>query len=393
MNITPYWDSLSMILYIIMGVVPCIVMMQTQKNNYGDNNNAKTYYCYYIAWYVLWLAFAVFRKVDYGVGGSDAIAYVTYFDVCLDPYSTHPYATHSDLLYALLNKAIRLITTDYHWLFFVIYSFLIIVYIETIRKFNVKKASVIPLALIVFLYLRGFTSIRTNLAAGLLLISIILCFNENYVWSIFFAVGSVFMHKATIIYVLYLVLILLYKKKKLNIKTVLVFLVLSSVASRLLQNLMLSTRMSFFESGAYYSYAQRSIGNSFFSGFWKIAFSQLLLLAFLVLFRKQIDQYIEGLNEGEQKKARFVRLICYYDILLIPATFIFDIWRGYEILYLFRLMMWGIIIKSINQKFSVRTRGILNCIWFVGFIGWMIFRIYSTYESSQLMPYIFSVFT
>ena len=39
----------------------------------------------FMVWFAIWLVFAVWRKVDIGVGGSDAITYVQYFNDCLNP--------------------------------------------------------------------------------------------------------------------------------------------------------------------------------------------------------------------------------------------------------------------------------------------------------------------
>ena len=72
----PYWDDLSMFLYVLMGVVSFISLNLALK--YREKNKSKSllYLSYGI---IVWTIFASFRVVAYGVGGSDAINYVGYF--------------------------------------------------------------------------------------------------------------------------------------------------------------------------------------------------------------------------------------------------------------------------------------------------------------------------
>lgn len=127
------------------------------------------------------------------------------------------------------------------------------------------------------------------------------------------------------------------------------------------------------DNGAYRYYALNANQNSsFLDGYWKIAFSQLLLILCVVILRKDIKKYEESIvNVEEAYKFRLVKLICYFDIMTVPVTFLLNIWRGYEYLYMFRLVMWGCLIQMILMKFKTSNQKVLKIIfWGCLLDGW-----------------------
>ena len=82
-------------------------------------------------------------------------------------------------------------------------------------------------------------------------------------------------------------------------------------------------------------------------------------------------------------------MLCAYDFLMIPVNYILGIWRGYENLYIPRLIMWGILMQAISNCLTAKSKYIFRAIMLIAFMGWMVFRIEATYNSSCLMPYIF----
>ena len=145
-------------------------------------------------------------------------------------------------------------------------------------------------------------------------------------------------------------------------------------------------------SGAYTSYAMKSVGTNFLDNAWKIAFEQILLGLFILLYNKKLNIYINELSENERSKVNIIYLICIFDILLIPVNYTLSIWRGYEYFYLSRLAMWGIILYIATQKVPKKFKPLCSVIIATCFISWMVFRVWSTWESSGLMPYIFEPF-
>ncbi len=393
MGVIPYWDTPTLILYLLMGLVPLIAIKNEDGRLLRGSTNKMPIAFGYAAWAIVWLIFAVWRGVAPGLGGSDGYTYVTYFDVCLDSTSDHLYVRHSDLGFALINQAIRLLTSDYHVVFLLLYGLIVFSYIYTVKTFRIRSASLAPLIAIVYIYVRGFSSLRMNVAVAFVLLSVCLLYKGKLKSAIALAVVSIFMHKASCLYVCFLLLYVYDKKKGLSLVTCFVGMAVATIAAGVVQNLFLNGNMSFFDSGAYSSYATKSMeGGSFFDGFWKIAFGQLVLLGALVLFNKPIKQYIGALSAEDSGKAKFIRFIVLFDLATIPVTYVLGIWRGYEYLYLFRLLMWGIVIAAVCMGLSKQAKWSVNVVVIIIFSIYMGNRWFATFTDSALMPYVFQPF-
>lgn len=389
-NIYPHWDYISLIFYCVLGLIGGICIYYAKN---GQPKGYKIIRLPYIIWFLVWEIAAVFRYVGSFIGGADALAYINYFEECLDPYSKHLYATHVDFLYKCLSQFIRFFTSNYYILFIVIYAIIIFSYIVFIEEFYIKGNSCIPLTILFYIYLRGFTSIRTNLSVAMVLFSIVaLNKNKKYI-SVILAIASCFMQKASLIYAAFFIFYYYYKKKNLRIKTCALWTLVAALAGKFMQYIIANINIPFLESGAYRWYAVYSQeGMGFFDNFWKIAFPQMVLAVALIFFNKDINRDIKYLDEKLYKKIYFIKILCYYDIILIPITYILNIWRGYEYLYIVRLVMWGEIIKVIQKKITPGSRVYVSFIILFLFITWMVFRIYNTWEDSGLMPYVFKPF-
>ena len=170
-----YWDTKTLIFYFIMGMVSMFALQSVKKKDVISGQQQKMLNKAYIAWFAIWVIVAVFRKVSIGIGGSDAISYKEFFEYCLHPKAgtvrAIAYANHLDIGYQILCKIIRRFTEDYHVLFFIIYGILAFAYIWFFNELSMKSISYGPMMISFYLMLRGFSSIRTNLSAALLLIS------------------------------------------------------------------------------------------------------------------------------------------------------------------------------------------------------------------------------
>lgn len=102
--------------------------------------------------------------------------------------------------------------------------------------------------------------------------------------------------------------------------------------------------------------------------------------------------YVNSQDRIWQRRINIIYLICIFDFLLIPVNYTLSIWRGYEYFYLPRLVMWGILLYLIIRNYSVKYRPLLSFTILSCFVAWMVFRVWSTWESSGLMPYVFAPF-
>lgn len=386
---TPHWDVTSMIFYIFMGLISMFSISYVKRKEYISGNLYKNTNLIFMTWFIIWIVISVWRGVSKNIGGSDAITYIEYFRECLDPNLNTLYANHLDIGFQLLCKLIRIIFSDYHIFFIIIYGIIIYSYQAFINEFCLSDISFEPMILVFFIYLRGFNTIRTNLSVAFLLIALILLFRKKYKLMIMFIILSCGMHIATLLYSGFFIFYLVYKKNKIKLYHGIFLWGIAIGAANLFRELLIKTDLGNGLRGAYKSYALNSIGKSFFESSWKIAFGQLMLLLIIIILHKKIKKDISKKNTLNQERYNMIFLLCFYDFLMIPICHLIGMWRGYEYFYLPRLIMWGIVISVILKKFTKNSRIFIKIIIFTIFVSWMIFRLYNTWEESLLMPYIF----
>ena len=345
---------------------------------------------YLFAWWFLWVFFAVMRFVNPMVGGTDAPSYIDYFMNCntgaMKSWYEH---VEGDLGFKWLTKICRYVAGEYRFYFFVVYGFIAFAFIKFLKAFTPAKTNVIPFLLTFYLFLRGYNTLRSNLAIALIAIGCIFIIEKKWKYAYLIGFASVLIHKSAIIYAMGIPFCHCFFERKLSIKMA-VFLILgSSLIGRTLQGYFIEYAVSTDLNGAYASYAQRSIGVSFFSNAWKIAFEQMVLALTMLLMRKKIGRDHDA---KDLTRLNVVWMLCIFDFILIPINFIIGSWRGYEFFYLARLVMWGACCYQLLQHKTLRTRLFLQIMLLCCFVSWMAFRIYSTWEDSHLLPYVFEPF-
>lgn len=387
--ITPHWDAFSMLVYILMGIIGALCIKKSNTSELSIPANRKKTNWPYIIWFLSWEVFAVFRYVSYPLGGIDATAYIQYFEVCKNPMG-FAFAQHVDLMYKVINIIVRTFTDDYHFLFFIIYGFIIISYMLFVDELKFRHMKYAPMIILVYIYIRGFNTIRTNLGAACVLLAIVFYHRGNKIKAIIFAILSFFFQVASIIYAGFIAFCYLYQKKKMKPFKIVILTFMAAAVARFAQYIIANVEIPFLSHGSYRWYAVYSQdGTTFFTSYWKIAFPQLILAVVLVVLWKDLNNDIKKRQTVDGERIYYLKLLCLYDIILIPVTYVLNIWRGYEYLYIARIMLWCEIIPLICRKFDKSLKKVLNIMFIIVFIAWMIFRQYNTWEDSGLMPYIF----
>ena len=383
----PEWSNITLVLYIISGVVCWANVYYVKKNK---KILSKGFFCKeYFVWYIWWIALAVFRKVDIDHGGKDAPSYIEYFQSCL-----HNSADTTDFAFKVFNQGIRLLTSNYKVFFFIYYSIIIFSLVIFINEFLRTQASTIPLMILIYLYLRSFTSMRSNFAIAIILLSLVALHRKKYFFTIIFAGIAVLTHVSAFIYVAFIVFYFFYHDRKIGIVKSIVFFAFAFLVGTYIQRYVLSGGFAFLTdigSGAYASYARRSLSRNFILDYSVSNIPQLVLFLTLMFFSKPLNELINESSEVDKTKLEFLRLMAYYDFCMIPVLFLFDIYRGYEFFYVARLVLWGELIVIIRKYFNTKSKKIVNLFFLIIFIIWMINRIGATWESSHLMPYIFDL--
>ena len=386
------WDIFSMILYIVLGLIAVLMLFLSKKRELSKEKWLfKDKYLTF--WFLIWLIIAVFRLVDLPIGGTDATNYIEYFQICRNN-NIPVYFEHfaGDVIFKFLNQSIRLLTSDYHLYFIVIYGLMCYAFIEFCHYFCPNKTSFVPFVLTFFLFLRGFTSIRSHLSIVVILIACILLAKGKNKAAVIVALSAALVHKAALLYAMCILFCLFFLKRKITIKVMIVLLVIAILTSTVLQQYFILFTMDMDLSGSYASYASRSLETNFWENAWKLAFEQMFLGIFVLIYHKKLISYVNSQDCIWQRRINIIYLICIFDLLLIPVNYTLSIWRGYEYFYLPRLVMWGILLYLITKNYSVKYRPLLSFTILSCFVAWMVFRVWSTWESSGLMPYVFAPF-
>ena len=299
-------------------------------------------------------------------------------------------ALHYEPLWKNYTGFIRLFTDSYKFFFFITYGFVLWAYQKFIKGFEFEKIYAAPFICLFFVYLRGFNTLRTNVAAAFILLMALALKDEKYIKAIILGLCSVGIQVSSALYCLFIPFYWFYKKGVLNKYKVFLLLIVSTVIGKIAQAL-LTGNLGLLMGHSYAAYATHNIGKSFMDNFWKIAFTQILIGIMLFIFDKKIKKRI-AIGNNISKSLLFLRMVCIFDVITIPITFVLDIWRGYEYFYVARLMMWSVITDIVLRKQISGMRKLIIAFEITIFTAWLIFRIYNTYESSGYVPYVFSIF-
>ena len=141
--------------------------------------------------------------------------------------------------------------------------------------------------------------------------------------------------------------------------------------------------------GSYHSYTANQIGKSFWDNYWKITFEQMVLGIMMWIYYKKVKRYQLILRGKECNKLRFIWVLCLFDMMCIPVNFVLGVWRGYEFLYLARIVLWCTIFYLFERSQPERFRIYINQGFMILLVAWIVFRFWNMWESAGLMPYIF----
>lgn len=383
-----YWSLSTLFFYLFLAFLGmwCMNFIKKDSQTFSFKNCLTNKYV--LLWLFIWTFFAAFRHVSFYIGGADAKSYIGFFEKCNNVYydAWMLHAGH-DVLFKWINKIIRFITDDYHAYFLIVYGFMTFASIAFAQRFSRKEFNIAPYLLVFYLYLRSYNTLRTNLAIAFILIGLIYFADKKITKAYLWTFASVLIHKASLLYALALIFIHVFQKRRLTLKVASIMILCSVIAASLFQDWFTMFAGDVDLGGSYASYAVMTESEGFLTNFWKIAFEQIILGLFMALNSTKIKNYINSL--AERNTLNVLWHLCIFDMITIPVTFYLNIWRGYEYLYIPRIVMWGLILYLYTYKRPKYVRIIYTGLYIILFTAWMSFRIERTYEDSALMPYIF----
>ena len=379
--ISSHWDWITMLIYLFLSVLG-MWCLSNVKHVRGNNTYLNKFYYFLLV--TVWTSFASFRLVTDDIGGTDSISYIDFFENCnKNAYSVQMDHFASDVLFKWINQLIRYFTPDYHVFYIITYGMIVISIIKFFIAFCPYRTNYVPYVLSFYLFLRSINTFRSSLAISFLLIALTLFFKRKLFYSLLFCLAAVLTHKMMGLFILVIPFCKLIGNKQLDYKKIALLTILSYLVVSALVPFFMMINSSVDLGNNYGYYVSSQEGQSFFDNFWKIAFEQLLL--FFLLYKcdggmcrfYSCDQYA-------LKSYKTIKLICVFDFLTIPICFVMGIWRGAEVFYAPRIVMWRFILY-----FLFREKKLMNIFAFFCFELWIIFRVSRTWEADKYMPYVF----
>lgn len=381
--INPYFDIFSLLLYVFIGIIGALFIKYSNLNKPLHvpfiRSGELLFYIYFIA---LFVGLAVSRKVGYNIGGTDALNYIEIFE---NAFSGGDRFEEQEQLFMLFNKIIRSFTANYKIYFLICYFIIVFAYIYFIKNFVHEKISYIPFILLIFPFLKSFNTLRTSLAIALFLIALVLLKKRKYLISYILVIATFFIHRMSILYILFIPFYLLFRRRfvKLQGFRLLIFFVffigIGYISARFIQQYVLAFQIVYSSTDLYY--VSTSMGNSILQN-WP------MMVPYVLLF----IAYMFGYNKLDNDSATdLLKILCAYDIIIMPVSLVLGMWRANEYLYLARIIMWGFLIKQYSNKFESHSRQTFYIVVFVAFLSWLIFRICSEWNEIGIMPYLLNI--
>ena len=375
----PHYSFGTLILYVVCALLStlCLRISIKAKPLKGDTN-----YTGYLGLYVIYILLAVLRYVGpYGLVGIDSYQYETLFLNCLNSFTRFE---EQDLLYGFLTKLIRHVTSNPVIFRFIWYSVIIFGYIFFIKTFSRRWISVIPFIALMIPYLKSLNTMRSSIAAAVILIGICLFYRKYKISGILLIISAVFIHRMSIIFTLFIPFYWIFNKYKIAAsRTKLlafssVIIIIGYTLAIRLQSYVIANNML---EGADMYYIQKTQGGNIFAGV-VVLFPLVLILAMWLICQKRIKKLHVNIPP-------LLTMMVIYDIILTPAAMIMGMWRANEYFLCARLMLWAYLIPVFLTFFKPETRNVVRLGFFFGFTGWLIYRILREWEPCGLMPYLF----
>lgn len=371
----PYFDLNSLLLYTVIGILGAYSIRLGINNRNGVSFPWQTGYICFILMYVL---LAGLRLVTpNGIGGIDTYGYEIDFR---NAFLSTSRFDEQDVLFGLYNKVIRSFTDNVIIYRFICYFIITYAYVYFINAFCIKRISCIPFIVLMIPYLRSFNTMRSSLAIAIILIGLILLKKKKTGWSIILICASFFMHRMSILYVMFLPFYALFKNSKyINSKLWLIFIIsfltiIAYFAAFYVQNYVLE--MGILTGNDIY-YVKKNREGSILET--SVTLFPLLLISIMWLI------CIKKIKINED--TTFLKLMIIFDIISTPVAFVLGMWRANEYFYVGRLAFWSYLIPAFSSRFNITIRKVTNVVFFILFTAWLIYRICREWESCGLMPY------
>lgn len=371
----PYFDLNSLLLYTVIGSLGAYCIRLGIKNRNDVSFPGQIGYICFILMYVL---LAGLRLVTpNGIGGMDTYGYEIDF---LNSLLSTSRFDEQDVLFGFYNKAIRSITDNVIIYRFICYFIITYAYVFFINAFCIKRISCIPFIVLMIPYLKSFNTMRSSLAIAVILIGLVLLKKKKTLWSIVLICASVFIHRMSILFVMFLPFYAIFKNfkyAKSKIRLIIITSTLTIIAyftAIYVQNYVIGLGIMI---GNDSYYVRRNLDSSILETSVTLFPLLLISIMWLICMRK--------LKSNDD--ISFLKLMVIFDIISTPVAFILGMWRANEYFYVGRLAFWSYLIPAFSSRYNITIRKLINVVFFILFTAWLVYRICREWEPCGLMPY------
>ena len=327
---------------------------------------------------------AVFRLVDYGYGGTDAIYYVNSFNsVPSISYVIKSNSSLSDLfskqepLFLIYESIIKKGFNDYHYFFLFTYSIIVISFFKTIiTLYHSNNISYAPLILMLYPFVHSFNVLRGWLSIALCLFSMLAFWNGRRFFSLLLIMCAGLFHYIAFSFLLVWVFFFVddISPKLFSRKVILIAIIAMNVLCLLYRTVVFS-----FLGGTKYAYYFSFIPDSIPVGF----FPYIVICALGVYFLPDISE------KGNNARKSVIMLAI--NLGLMYVIVFFDAWRINDFFWIPRMY----VLSEIYGVVKKRAKGIIREVIIIGLTVFLLLSFYlaldSLYERSGVFPYLLSI--
>ena len=328
--------------------------------------------------FLMLTAFAVMRKVGFGgMGGMDS--YVYEIEFINSKWNAGRYED-MDVLFGYFNIFIRAFTDNVHIYRGICYGIISYGYVSFIKSVCPDNVSSIPFITLMIPYLKSFNTMRTSIAIAVFLIGLKLLYERKKVWANVLIVSTMFIHRMSVIYILFLPFYYLigkdWERKK---ASTIIFRTIILMAFGLISAFYVRDYVA--AASLLDDHDMHYLRKSYqFSNIVMLLPTFLLIAVWIINVRR--------LNTIQNEKIKFLEILVAFDCMILPVAAILGMWRANEYLYLPRLSLWGVIILAYIHRFAPKERPLILILFFAIFSGWLVYRIMREWEPCGLMPYL-----
>lgn len=370
-----YFDTPTFILYIVLGLITSFMLTYAEKQVVYINSKKKYRQIgniTYGAIFAILVFFATFRESGtYTFGGADAFTYILRFYQMpsfsiqnLVTFTNIPGFTNEPVLFIIFS-IIKIFTSNYHIMFFIVYSIIVYGYLRFLRQYYINSIFVFPVILLINLYLNGYCVIRNALAIGIAMLAYSYL-NDNNRKFIIYLIIAFLTHNSLLILIIFEMFRFLTKDKSVWNKSV--YAILSFMLLTIIKPILMN--LEYFNRLVIYSDNLNSL----------IGQLPILILFTLIVFIN---------NDCSDKK------ICQdasiFNIAVLPLMLSYGFFRLSDILMLFNIISWGMVLNNITKYFRCNNRIYLYAMFYFIFFMYFVYRILQDWHSFGIMPYMFDL--